>query len=60
MFIRDLRVAESVERKHLVLFFTHDNFPLDARAVKRIKGCVTDIILVVVYWLILTCTYLES
>ena len=30
-------------------FFTHEIFSLDARVVKRIRGCVVDFILVVVY-----------
>ena len=30
------------------VFFTHDIFRLNARAVKRIRGCVADLILAVV------------
>ena len=32
-----------------VSFFTHDIFCLDVRAVKRIRGCVADFMLIVVY-----------
>ena len=37
-----------------IFFFTHDIFGFDARVVKRIRGCVADVILVVVYDLVET------